>query len=286
MTTGDGCFFLHADCSLVVAVCCCYLHQRSAARCRSILPEPAQQPCNQLAASDTVGHAPLQVARSGNYCWPVKNVDQPKTPTWALYPESNLDLLRPILRMCACVTFCIFFQWGDHIQGSCNHNILSCYSDNGAQNNWLITQYINISTTEVTDLNVSATFSTSTLPCIAGQCSQNVPVRVYWTNTPEETERNDTSNYNIIATRLLHITNDGQKESDHEDVEVPSNITGLYLALVDEGTCVSITRLVVSYNVCPEQTLNLIIYPQAIAPILLESSLLKWFLPHVLMEQV
>ena len=105
-------------------------------------------------------------------------------------------------------------------------------------------------------------------PCIAGRCSQNVPVRVYWTNTPDETERNNTSNYNTVATRLLHTTNDGQRKSDHEDVEVPSNITGLYLALVDEGTCVSITRLVVSYNVvvCPEQTLNLIIYPQTIAP--------------------
>ena len=115
-------------------------------------------------------------------------------------------------------------------------------------------------------MNVSATFATSPADCVAGQCLQNVPVRVYWTSTPDETERNDTSNYNTIATRLLHTTNDGHRESDHEDVEVPSNITGLYLALVDEGTCVSITRLVVSYNVCPEQTQNLIVYPQTIAP--------------------
>ena len=130
----------------------------------------------------------------------------------------------------------------------------------------MITQYINTSTTEVTDLNVSATFATSPIPCVAGQCLQNVPVRVYWTNTPNETERNTASNYNTVATRLLHTTNDGQRESDHEVVEVPSNTTGLYLALVDEGTCVSISRLVVSYNVCPEQTQNLIVYPQIIAP--------------------
>ena len=83
---------------------------------------------------------------------------------------------------------------------------------------------------------------------------------------PNEIKRNTTSNYNTVATRLLHTTNDGKRESDHEDVEVPSNTTGLYLALVDEGTCVSISRLVVSYNVCPEQIRNLIIYPQTIAP--------------------
>ena len=113
---------------------------------------------------------------------------------------------------------------------------------------------------------MSATFATSTMPCVVGQCLQNVPVHAYWTNTPDETKRNDTSNYNTVVSRLFHTTIDGHQESDHEDVEVPSNITGLYLALVDGGTCVSITRLVVSYNVCPEQTLNLIVYPQTIAP--------------------
>ena len=113
---------------------------------------------------------------------------------------------------------------------------------------------------------MSATFATSPADCAAGQCSQSVPVRVYWTNTPDETERNNISNYGTVATRLLHTTNDSQRQSDHEDVKVPLGITGMYLAFVDEGTCVSITRLVVSYNVCPEQTLNLITYPQTIAP--------------------
>ena len=85
-------------------------------------------------------------------------------------------------------------------------SLLSIILVSGKEDVVLITQYINISTIEVTDLNTSATFATSPADCVARQCSQNVPVRVYWTNTPDETERNNTSNYNSFVTRLLHTT--------------------------------------------------------------------------------
>ena len=114
------------------------------------------------------------------------------------------------------------------------------------------------------NLNVNATFATATMPC-TGECSQNVPIRVYWTNTPNETERNTTSNYDTIATKLAW-TNFNQPENDSEIVAIPPNILGMYLALIDEGTCAVITRLVVSYTVCPAQTVNLTSFPQTVAP--------------------
>ena len=138
---------------------------------------------------------------------------------------------------------------------------------NGAQDNWLITQYINISNPSVTDLNVNATYATNADQgeC-TGSCIQNVPIHFYWTNTLNKTERNDTGNYGGVAGRLVHIGNNGVRESANLVIPVPQGFNGAYLALVDEGTCVYISRLVVSYTVCPAQNLDLISYPQITAP--------------------
>ena len=138
---------------------------------------------------------------------------------------------------------------------------------NGPQNNWLITQYINISNPSVTDLNVNATYATNVDQgeC-TGSCTQNVPIHFYWTNTLNETERNDTSNYGDVAARLVHIGNNGVRENANLVIPVPQGFNGAYLALVDEGTCVYISRLVVSYTVCPAQNLDLVSYPQIVAP--------------------
>ena len=40
---------------------------------------------------------------------------------------------------------------------------------------------------------------------------------------------------------------------------------GLYLAAVDTGTCVSISRLTVFYYICPQQVVNFINYPMTLA---------------------
>ena len=42
--------------------------------------------------------------------------------------------------------------------------------------------------------------------------------------------------------------------------------TGLYLALVDLSTCITVHRLLVFYYVCPAETSNLITRPETIAP--------------------
>ena len=144
---------------------------------------------------------------------------------------------------------------------------MSCYFTFGPQNNWLITQYINISNPDVTDLNVNATFATNvgSSEC-TGSCVQSVPIHFYWTNTLNNTERIDTSNYGDAAARLLHIGNNGMRESASLVTPVSAGFNGMYLALVDEGTCVFMNRLVVSYTVCPAQNLDLISYPQTVAP--------------------
>ena len=87
---------------------------------------------------------------------------------------------------------------------------MSCFYDLDPQNNWLITQYINISDAAVTDINLMVTFSTGNSFTCTGSCMQSVPIRIYWTNTVNETERNNTSSYDGVVGRLNHIGNDGR----------------------------------------------------------------------------
>ena len=72
-------------------------------------------------------------------------------------------------------------QWSDASQAAgCSHSLIACHSMQGPQNNWLITQYINISNTAVTDINVNATFVTNVLDCGSG-CVETIPIRINFT---------------------------------------------------------------------------------------------------------
>ena len=43
--------------------------------------------------------------------------------------------------------------------------------------------------------------------------------------------------------------------------------SSFYLAIQDEGSCLTITRLIVFYHVCPSQTIDLTHVPETIAPL-------------------
>ncbi len=47
---------------------------------------------------------------------------------------------------------------------------------------------------------------------------------------------------------------------------VDPTATGFYLAIVDDNTCMALTRVVVFYHVCPEMVVYRIRYPQTLAP--------------------
>ena len=49
--------------------------------------------------------------------------------------------------------------------------------------------------------------------------------------------------------------------------EIVTKAQGLYIAIKDEGACISITNITVGYNYCPEKGRNLVMFPRTIAPI-------------------
>ena len=49
-------------------------------------------------------------------------------------------------------------------------------------------------------------------------------------------------------------------------INFATNHSSFYFAIQDESSCTVVTRLIVSYTVCPAQTSNLISYPEIVSP--------------------
>ena len=136
-------------------------------------------------------------------------------------------------------------------------------SSSSIQRNWLITQYINISEPGISQLRVNVTFS-SNLQCSNQQCGQQpFGLWTYETDEPDEMNRGNVTYYSYANVRLIHTAVDGAT-TDSEMFAVSSS--GLYVAILDEGSCTVLNRIVIFYNVCPYQILNKAVYPETVAP--------------------
>ena len=161
-----------------------------------------------------------------------------------------------------CIMYLIlFFQWVDLDQGIvCRHRFIACDYNNQPQKNWLVTQYINISDNGVDELTIYMTFSSVT-QCA---CQQSFSVWAYETNVIDETGRVSNTSYSDTGVRLFHTTDQGSQTTASQRFTISSR--GMYLSVVDGGSCTTISRILVYYNVCPYQVFNMVVYPETVAP--------------------
>ena len=137
----------------------------------------------------------------------------------------------------------------------------------GAQENWLITQHIN------TVLpggggeglrKVTVQFEGTLNRCdISRQCRQSFDVYKWETSTIDRTAAANTTNYVRVGRVSPADTGGNEEFVDSLDIELDDEY-GFYLAVVDLSTCVTLTRILVLYYVCPEETSELISRPEAI----------------------
>ena len=174
------------------------------------------------------------------------------------------------------VSMFVSMQWADLSQSlTCKHNLKVCGYTDGAQDNWMIAQYINIGRTGVTELLLNATFSAATNSSCEGICNDSVGIRIFETNETDEIGRIDTDNYNENVASVGRIVNQSSVQNlDFDKIPISGLYSGLYFALVDPapGTCISISRLALYYYICPEQEVNLVKYPETISPTLASDS--------------
>ena len=130
----------------------------------------------------------------------------------------------------------------------------------------MITHYINISNSGVSELYLNASLNTDVEESC---CEDSVDVRVYQTNDPENETWTNPSEYFPDQIPLQPFVEAALvPEVPHLGIPLDDTAAGLYLAFVVSapGACITITRIVLFYFACPEKVENLMKFPETVAP--------------------
>ena len=158
-----------------------------------------------------------------------------------------------------------YFQWFQQGLSTCNASVLVCGFSEGLQENWLITQHINTVLPGGERLRkVTAQFEGTLNGCdITRQCRQSFEVHKWLTSTIDRSAATNTDNYVRVDRVSPEFTSGVVPFVEYLDIELNAE-DGLYLAVVDRSTCIVLTRLLVFYYVCPEETSELISRPEVL----------------------
>ena len=161
--------------------------------------------------------------------------------------------------------FSFTFQWFQQGLATCNGSVTVCGFSEGLQENWLITQHINTVLPGGERLRkVTAQFEGTLNGCdISRQCRLSFEVHKWLTSTIDSSAAANTDNY-VRVDRVSPDVSDGiMAFVEYVDIDLDAE-DGFYLAVVDRSTCIILTRLLVFYYVCPEETSEFISRPEAL----------------------
>ena len=159
-----------------------------------------------------------------------------------------------------------FLQWVE--QGvTCESAVTVCGWSGGAQDNWFFTQHINrtVGGYPLQQVSVQIEYQQNICPDEGStRCRRTFDLLKYETSTVNPVAAIDTGNYALIRTLTTQAS--GTTTTTTEQFGFITNQSGFYLAIRDRGTCILISRLIVFYNTCPGETVNLVVRPETIAP--------------------
>ena len=144
----------------------------------------------------------------------------------------------------------------------------ACGYDQGAQNNWLITQHINTTLDNgdrLSRVTVQVDYTQNMCPIdgSGNTCQMVFDVRKFQTSSIDTTAARGSTSYVFVDRLTTHVAPGLQTELVNIDLD--DSESGLYLAIIDPGTCIIINRLLVFYRVCLAETVNLVAYPRTLA---------------------
>ena len=97
-------------------------------------------------------------------------------------------------------------------------------------------------------------------------CQRTFNTHVYETSVESATAARNINNYRQVRRVSPDITT-GARVNETIVVDFNTNHSSFYFAIQDETTCIAITRLIVSYHICPGQTIGLSHVPETIASV-------------------
>ena len=138
----------------------------------------------------------------------------------------------------------------------------------GMQNNWLITQLINRTVNGIRLPQVSVVIEFKQRDCdVSLNCQRTFNTHVYERSSEDYTLARVISNYRQVQ-RVSPDDTTGNKVNKTVNIDFSdeSQETAFYFAVQDETSCITITRMIVFYHICPRQTFDFIHHPETIAP--------------------
>ena len=173
--------------------------------------------------------------------------------------------------MCLVILLTIYatcMQWLQNSNNPCRQTVQVCGFTAGAQDNWLITQLINRTVNGTRLSQVSVMIEFELLGCdVTLNCQRTFNTHVYERSSENTAASRTISNYRQVQ-RVSPDDTSGNRVNETVIINFASTSqeTSFYFAVQDEMTCIVITRMIVFYYVCPQQTSDLIHYPEKIAP--------------------
>ena len=162
-------------------------------------------------------------------------------------------------------------QWFQLSSAPCSGNIFVCGFSAGAQENWLITQHISRQLSGGQLLgSVTVKIEYEFQLCSwERQCVQNFELHKWETSAVDSNIAKKIENFVWVESFPPNISNNGSgTQRGRIDVEFDTGESGIYLALVDRGTCIFVHRVLVFYNgvICSGGQTGLIRHPEVLPP--------------------
>ena len=155
-------------------------------------------------------------------------------------------------------------QWTQNSNTPCRQQINACGFDIGPQSNWVITQYIRRPFSNLTQVSVLVEFEMS--GCDSLSCEKTFVLTTYEAPMLSAAEARDTNRFRMVSRIATSDDSRQTRQNRTTELDFETNEDGFYLAIVDEGTCIGITRVIVFYNVCPGGVEDLVVRTETIAP--------------------
>ena len=133
--------------------------------------------------------------------------------------------------------------------------------------NWLQTDFINVKNANRLDIEIHYSLLNCPKDASSQFCKTYLTLYSYNTNTKEPAPDPTTGGFKkeaVITPKQLPAQ--GKTKTDIFLGSVVTTASGIYLAFLDQGACVALTKVVISYRYCPKIGSTLVTFPRTVAP--------------------
>lgn len=134
-------------------------------------------------------------------------------------------------------------------------------------NSWLRTDFIDVRNAKRLDIEVHYSLLNCPKESISKFCKTYLTLYSYHANTAEPALDPTKGMFHkeaVITPKRL--PSQGSVKTDIFRGSVVTRARGIYLAFLDQGVCITLTKVVISYRYCPERNSTLVTFPKTGAP--------------------